>query len=60
MEQLSLFPPLICDYVLSPEHKDQHQTVSGVLSSVDRPGGAGWRENGEGGGVHQDYAGAHR
>lgn len=27
---------------VSPEHKDQHQAVSGVLSSVDRPGGAGW------------------
>lgn len=42
-----------------PEHKDQHQAVSGVLSPVNRPCGAGRWEDGAGGGVHQDHAGAH-
>jgi hypothetical protein len=31
-----------------------------VLPSVNRQGGAGWRQIGEGGWVYQDHAGAHR
>lgn len=57
-----VFLNVLCLYVLlnvPPEHKDQHQVVPGVLSSVNGPRGARWRKDGEGGGVYQDNAGAH-